>query len=236
MRPCGLARPPGSRSSGFTLIEVMLALAIMTFVTALMWGSFSQTARVKKRMEDAQERTHTIRVALMRMTREVEMAFLSEAEKPGVEEKRTMFVGTSHADLDELRFSWFGHQRMRADRPEADTAVVSYFSEPDPEDRMVTNLMRRETRRLETKDPTKISGETYVLCPAVASVKFSYYDYKKKEWKEEWNTMGADGLQYLPTQVRISLTVIDERGQAATFTSTARLQVTERVGYRPTPQ
>jgi len=111
--------------------------------------------------------------------------------------------------------------------------VVSYFSEPDPDDRMVTNLMRRETRRLETKDPTKIPGETYVLCPAVASVKFSFYDYKKKEWKEEWNTMGADGLQYLPTQVRISLTVIDERGKPATFTSTARLQVTEQVDYRP---
>jgi hypothetical protein len=170
----------------------------------------------------------------MRMTREVEMAFLSASEKSGVEEKRTMFVGTTHADLDELRFSWFGHQRLRADRPEADTAVVSYFSEPDPDDRMVTNLMRRETRRLETKDPAKIPGETYVLCPAVASVKFSYYDYKKKEWKEEWNTMGADGLQYLPTQVRIALTVIDERGQAATFTSTARLQLTERVDYRPT--
>lgn len=228
--------PPLARkapSSGFTLIEVMLALAITSFMTALMWGSFSQTARVKKRMEDAQERTHTIRVALMRMTREVEMAFLSASEKMGVEEQRTMFVGTSHADLDELRFSWFGHQRLRADRREADTAVVIYFPEPDPDDRMITNLMRRETRRLETKDPLKIAGETYVLCPAVASVKFSYYDYKKKEWKEEWNTMGADGLKYLPTQVRISLTVIDERGQAVTFTSTARLQVTERVDYRP---
>jgi prepilin-type N-terminal cleavage/methylation domain-containing protein len=33
--------------AGFTLIEVMLALALMTFVTALLWGSFSQTARVK---------------------------------------------------------------------------------------------------------------------------------------------------------------------------------------------
>jgi general secretion pathway protein J len=64
-------------------------------------------------------------------------------------------------------------------------------------------------------------------------VKFSFYDYKKKEWKEEWNTIGADGLQYLPTQVRISLTVIDERGKAVTFTSTARLQVTEKVYYHP---
>jgi general secretion pathway protein J len=219
--------------AGFTLIEVMLALSIMTFVTALLWGSFSQTARVKKRVENAQERTHTIRVALMRMTREVEMAFLSESEKVGVEERRAMFVGTTHADFDEFRFSWFGHQRLRADRPEADTAVVSYFPEPDPDDRMITNLMRRETRRLESKDPTKIPGETYILCPNVTSVKFSFYDYKKKEWKEEWNTMGADGLTYLPTQVRISLTVIDERGKAVTFTSTARLQVTEQVGYRP---
>ena len=219
--------------AGFTLIEMMLALSIMTFVTALLWGSFSQTARVKKRVEDAQERTHTIRVALMRMTREVEMAFQSDSEKVGVEEKRTMFVGTTHADFDEFRFSWFGHQRLRADRPEADTALVTYFSEPDPDNRMVTNLMRRETRRLETKDPNKIPGETYVLCPNVTSVKFSFYDYKKKEWKEEWNTIGADGLQYLPTQVRISLTVIDERGKAVTFTSTARLQVTEKVYYHP---
>jgi general secretion pathway protein J len=227
------ARRSRPRAGGFTLIEVMLALTIMTFVTALLWGSFSQTARVKKRMEDVQERTHTIRVALMRMTREIEMAFLSASEKIGVEERRTMFVGSSQSDFDRLRFSWFGHQRLRADRPESDTAVITYFSEPDPDDRMLTNLMRRETRRLESKDPEKIPGETYVLCPAVTSVKFSYYDFKKKEWKEEWNTMGADGLQYLPTQVHIAVKFIDERGEIVTFTSTARIQVTERVDYRP---
>jgi len=235
MRRHGSTRRSPALSGGFTLIEVMLALAIMTFVTALLWGSFSQTAQVKKRIENTQERTHTIRVALMRMTRELEMAFLSDAEKFGAEERRTMFVGSSQSDFDKLRFSWFGHQRLRADRPEGDTAVVSYFSEPDPDDRMLTNLMRRETRRLEPKDPEKIPGETYVLCPAVTSVKFSYYDYKTQEWTEEGNTMGADGLQYLPTQVRISLKVVDERGEPLTFTSTARLQVTEKVAYRPKP-
>jgi general secretion pathway protein J len=217
------------QSGGFTLIEVMLAMAIMTFVTALLWGTFSGMAKVKKRTEDAQERTHTIRVALMRITREIEMAFLSTNDRAGSDEKRTMFVGSSHADLDELRFSWFGHQRLRADRPEGDTSVVSYFSEPDPENRMITNLMRRETRRLENKDPLKIPGETYVLCPAVNTVRFSYYDFKKKEWTQEWNTSGADGLQYLPTQVRIALTVNDENGKPITFTSTARIQLTERV-------
>ena len=76
--------------AGFSLVEVMLALALMVFVTALLWGTFAQTAKVKKRVEDAQDRTHTVRVALMRMTREIEMAFVSATESscsPAVSER-----------------------------------------------------------------------------------------------------------------------------------------------------
>jgi len=219
--------------AGFSLVEVMLALALMVFVTALLWGTFAQTAKVKKRVEDAQDRTHTVRVALMRMTREIEMAFVSATESMGTQERRTMFSGTARNDFDELRFSWFGHQRMRADAAEGDTSLVHYFTAPDPDDSSVTNLMRRETRRLESKDPGLIPGETYLLCPDIAQLKLAYYDYKEKDWREEWDTTRADGLQYLPTQVRISLTVIDQRGDPITFVSIARLHVLERVDYRP---
>jgi hypothetical protein len=93
--------------------------------------------------------------------------------------------------------------------------------------------MRRETRRLEAKDPELIPGETYLLCPAVVRLKFAYYDYQQKDWRDEWDTTKADGLQYLPTQVRILLTVLDERGQPVTFISIARLHALERIDYRP---
>jgi general secretion pathway protein J len=218
---------------GFTLLEIMLALALMALLTSILWGTFAQTAKVKKRIEQSQDRTHTVRVALMRMSREIEMAFMSNSEAVGVQDRRTMFSGTSHTDFDELRFSWFGHQRMRSDAPESDTALVTYFSQPDLEDSTRTNLMRRETRRLESKDIKLIPGETYILCPSISRLKFAYYDYKQKEWREEWDTTKADGLQYLPTQVRIALTVLDERGMAITFTSIARLHALERVDYRP---
>jgi len=219
--------------SGFTLIEVMLALALMALVTSILWGTIAQTAKVKKRIEDAQDRTHTVRVALMRMSREIEMAYQSNFEALGTQERRTMFSGVSHNDFDELSFSWFGHQRLRADAAEGDTAVVRYFSQPDPDDYSQTNLMRRETRRLEAKDPELIPGETYLLCPAVVRLKFAYYDYQQKDWRDEWDTTKADGLQYLPTQVRILLTVLDERGQPVTFISIARLHALERIDYRP---
>ena len=219
--------------SGFTLLEVLLAFAILGFITTIIWGTFTQTNAIKKRTEAVQDRTHAARVALMRLSRELEMAFLSDSENPAVQERRTMFISEAQRDVDELRFSWFGRQRLRTDIPESDTAVIMYYAQADPDDPSVTNLMRRETRRLEAVDPRTIPGESYVLCPGVARLKFSFFDYKKKEWREDWSTMGADGLQYLPTHVRIALTIYDEKGREQTFTSSARIMMTERVAYRP---
>jgi general secretion pathway protein J len=229
---------PGVRTerrgdAGFTLLEVLLAMAILAFVTATLFGTFSQTSRVKKRIEAAQERTHVVRVALMRMTREIEMAFLSDSENPFTPERRTMFVGSGGGEIGELRFSWFGHQRLRAEGAEADSSVVVYYGEADRDQPGIINLMRRETRRLEVGDPRELPGESYVLCPDVRRLSFSFYDFKKKEWREDWTTIGADGFQYLPTHVRINLTVLDERGQEVTYFSAARIQMTERVAYRP---
>jgi general secretion pathway protein J len=223
------------RGAGFTLLEMMLAITIMGFMTALLWGSFSRTAQIKKRTEAAQDRVHAARVALMRISREIEMAYMSFSFNQALQERRTMFIGAPHADFDELRFSWFGHQRLRADSAEGDTAVVMYYAEPDPVDRRAINLIRRETRRIEQKDPKTIPGESYILCPGVTRLKFQYYDFRNKQWKEEWNTMGADGLPYLPSHVRITLGLLDERGQEMTFSSAARIQMTEFVDHRPAP-
>jgi hypothetical protein len=228
-----VATPARRQAAGFTLLEVLLAFAILGFITTIIWGTFSQTNVIKKRTEAVQERSHSARVALMRLSRELEMAFLSDSENPAIQERRTMFISEAERDVDELRFSWFGRQRLRTDIPEADSSVIMYYGQPDPDDPSVTNLMRRETRRLEAADPRTLPGESYVLCPGVARLKFSFFDYKKKEWREDWNTQGVDGLQFLPTHVRIALTIYDEKGREQTYTSSARIMMTERVGYKP---
>jgi general secretion pathway protein J len=221
-----------ARQSGFTLIEIMAAFGILAFVTTIMWGSFTQTATSKRAIEAAQDRAHTVRVALLRMAREIEMSFIGD-ENGAIAERRTMFVGSSHGDVDELMFSAFAHQRLRAGLNEGDTTLISYFGERDPDDRRVLNLMRRETRRLQLEDPKVVPAESYVLCPDVVKVKFSFYDYKKKEWESEWSTLSATGYTYPPSHVRITLTVIDERGREVVYSTDARIHMTERVAYRP---
>ena len=223
-------------SGGFTMIELMLALAIFAFITTIMFGSFSQTVSSKKAIQSEQERAHAVRVALMRMAREIEMAYVSDNENTAIANRRTLFVGSARADVDELMFSTFAHQRLRAGAAEGDTSLITYYGARDPDDKRVLNLMRRETRRLQAEDPRTLPGEGYILCPDVARVKFAYYDHKKKEWETEWSTLDASGTSYLPTHVRIQLTVIDERGAEVSYSTDARIQITELVGYRNSAQ
>jgi general secretion pathway protein J len=222
------------RQRGFTLIEVMLVMAILAFVTTLMFGSFSQTATNKKALEAAQERTHTVRVALMRMAREIEMAYLAADIQTSGSYTRTFLIGSSQSSVDELSFSTFAHQRLRGGLAESDTAVVTYYGARDPDDGRITNLMRRETRRLQAEDPKSLLGESYVLCPDVVSVKFSYWDYIKKEWQREWDTR-TPGVDKLPSHIRISLTVVDERGKEVAYSTDARIHMTEKVELQVPP-
>lgn len=218
---------------GFTLLEVMLALSILAFISLTVWGTFSRTYATKRRLDLAQERIHVARVALMRITRELEMAYLSNHENALIQDRRTMFVSTSSGDVDELKFSWFGKQRLRADAAEGDTGIVLYYAERDPDNSQVMNLVRRETRRLQAQDPMAIRADTYVLCPDVTRLKFSFFDARTREWRDAWSTIGGDQLDYLPTHVRVALTIRDERGKDVTYLSGARIQMTEKVQHIP---
>ena len=229
-----MARVQGSlrrRSAGFTLIEIMLAVAILAILTTLMWSAFSQASRNKKRVEAAQERTHTVRTALLRMAREIEMTFLSESNEPDATLPRTQFIAASRPDVDELWLTAFAHQRLRGGSAEGDTSIIGYFGARDPDDRRILNLMRRESRRLVSRDPREVPGETYIVCPDIVRLKLTYYDYRKKEWRDEWNSNMA-GWSFLPSHVHISLTVLTAEGREVTYTTDARIQLTERVGYR----
>jgi general secretion pathway protein J len=219
--------------AGFTLIEVMVSVSIVAIISALLWSSMSDTTKIKRKFEAIQDRTAQVRMALDRMAREIAMAYISDHEDPTISDRRTLFDGHGRGSIDALTFSYMGHERLFKDAPEADTAVVMYYGEPDPNDRRKTNLMRRETRRLQAIDPRKLPGDAYVLCEDVVRLKITYYDRQKKEWHDEWSTVNADGQQYLPWRVRIQLVVRDERGVEVPYVTEAHTMLTERIGWTP---
>ncbi len=194
-------------SAGFTLIEVMIAMSILASITVLVWGSFQQTFRTRRLIEGNLTRYRAARVAMDRILRDVQMAYLSQNNVPGTEQTpRTFFEGQRRPDIDELRFSYFGHQRLYADSKEGDTAAVGYFSGRDPDDPRRLNLYRKETRRLQADRFENIPGEVELLCDDVVRLEIAYYHPDRKEWIENWRTTSADGFpNRLPSRVRLRL-------------------------------
>ena len=54
------------RPEGMTLIEAMVAITILSMVTLLVYGGFSQTMRNRARMEAGTDRAHVVRRAQRR--------------------------------------------------------------------------------------------------------------------------------------------------------------------------
>ena len=198
-------------------------VAIIAGMMTLLWGSFSLTVNAKRRVEAIEERYHQIRLAMTRMTREISMAYLSQNDVSGSLNPRTRFVGQRNSSADDLIFSALAHMRLKQDAKECDQSLVRYYAAPDPDDRGITNLMRRETRRLGVERPGE-EGPAYVMLQDIEELHFEYFDADKNEWKDTWNTMSADGEpNRLPTKVRVLLTLRNEAGKEVTLRTATRI-------------
>ncbi len=217
---------------GMTLIEVIVAVAIITMMIAGVWASFRGTIRGMKATEKIQTRYGMIRNAMGTMSRELSMAYLS-FNRPSSEVKHyTLFEGRDGFDADSLTFSSFGHLRIRKDANESDQTVIQYFLAKDPKDASRTHLYRRATRRLTGDLPERLENfyPAYVLCEDVKEIDFKYWDVRKIEWVDEWRTTQKDlHPDRLPTRVKMTMKIMDQTGKLVTYTTQVALFMQEKI-------
>lgn len=226
-----LPKRPHHHRSGFTLIELLISIAILAGMTALVWGSFSISAKSKQRVEKMGERYHQIRVAMNRMVREISMAYLSKNDTLGTTNPRTRFVSLRNRTIDDFMFSAMAHNPFEENAKECDQSLIRYFQAPDPDDRSRTNLMRRESRRLGVEHPGE-EGQAEIVLEDVTELHYEFLDDTLNEWKEDWNTTTADGQpDRLPAVVRISGVIKDERGKDMPILTAARLQLRDPLWF-----
>lgn len=192
--------------SGFTLVELMLAITVLTFMMAIAWSVISGTIFTRKYLQERTEREHEIRVAMSIMVRDLSSAYISANEDQNLPERRTLFVGKGGSNVDNLRFSSMAHRVLWGDANESEQTAIAYSAESDPENRSQTNLVRREQRRPSNEPTRQEPAELDLLLRNVQRVKFDYYDWKAKEWKDDWDSTQADGERgRLPSRIRITI-------------------------------
>lgn len=223
--------------AGFTLIELVISLGIVAFMMMLAWQTTSAAIFTRKNLAFEQERDHELRVATSRIVRDLGSAYLSSNEDQSSMERRTLFIGRSEGTVDELRFSTMAHEVLWADANESEQTVVTYMAESDPDDRSKTNLVRKELRRM--PDPLESRGETPaevdLLIRDVERVRFEYFDFKDKSWKQRWDSTQVDAERgRLPTRVRVTIEVAIHRGddkETVKYITQARLPLQEELKF-----
>ncbi len=217
---------------GFTILEVLVSVGILTMMMGIVWGVNRETALTKKRLEATQQRWREVRAATQRIVGDFGMAFLSGNENPNLTERQTFFVGEAGSTIATARFTTLGHQVLWADAHEGDQTVIAYSEESDPEDRSKKNLMRRETHRTAQKKMAEIPGDSEVLFSGIKRFELEYWDAKDQAWDEDWDTTSAAGKKgRLPGRVKITLVFDDERGKESRVTTQAQVHLQEMLQF-----
>ncbi len=198
LRP-GLAR-------GFTLIELMIAVAILALISTLLYGAFSGLERTREGVSRLADRYHEGRAALQRMAYELRGAYVS-AHQPanqGLIVSKTAFIGTRDTPAARIDFNSFSHRRLDKDAKESDQAELSYFGSPNPDGSGQLDLVRRVSAHLDT-EPDR-GGRVQVLATDIDLFSLDYLDATTGQWTDKWDTTQAlEQNNRLPLQIRIAL-------------------------------
>ncbi len=187
-------------SSGFTLLEVLLALSILAVIATTIYSSFSTAGRNVESAEEVRDGTDRARTLLARLTNDIANAYVGMSgtflygKKVETEEDKLRFDSIYLTTLTNWR---------KPDSKEMELWEVGYFFQerPDGSGRV---LMRKEKRELSSDVPPREGGIDYELTDTVAGLQLRYSSDGAK-WTDEWTQGG------LPKAVDIVLTLDDGR-------------------------
>lgn len=210
---------------GFTLIEVIISIAILAAITSLLFGAFAALKRSKDGLSRVQDRQREARLAMARITRELQSAYLS-AHMPlnqALLVQKTIFKSERGTPADRLNFTAFANKRLDKNAHVSDQCELSYFGSPNPDGSGTTDLVRRIDTELDL-EPDK-GGKVEVLATDIDLFDLEYLDAQSGEWQESWDTTQTTGQpDRLPLQVRVILVLNGgRRSSAERSRSTIRL-------------
>ena len=200
---------------GMTLLEVMVAVAILAGIMAAAWGSYRSATDQQQRMQEINERLHAVEQAVNRIVRDMSTAFMTvHGDDDSQTEIRyeTGFLG----DRDRVDFTSMGYVRMFRNEKVGDQSEISYFLKDMRNDdgELSTYLVRREQAPI--NDDFTRGGTILPLLEKVRGFRLQYWDDSKAEisvgddgWLDEWDTEKTDYKNRLPSRVKIEIEIDD---------------------------
>lgn len=212
-------RLPGT-PGGFTLVEVLIAIAILAIVLSTVYESFIQTRKAIGKTEASIEELRGVRAAFTRMMQDINMAFLVQNND------NTLFVGTDDFSEsypnDSIDFTSYSNKFRNKDVKESDQIEVGYYMKRGNEDS--ATLMKRTKKRID--ENPGYGGDSYEISEYITGLNFRYLD-QDGVWVDSWDSRVNKAI---PNAVEITIIVKDSSGNDISYKTIAEVPLGKRSG------
>ncbi|MCI5066711.1 prepilin-type N-terminal cleavage/methylation domain-containing protein [bacterium] len=234
--------PPASpplEDRGFTLIEVLLAIGILSVMVTLSYSSIESILRSKKAIENDQEIERLELVLMRRLTREFQLAYPNLPRLPPADNLKQRF--SSRENLlgkqgtmpngqpgDSVTFVAIsaGQQFLEDRRSNSGLVQITYSLREDPErapqeEYPVYSLIREEVPYKRPYEQAYAEALRFPLLDFAEGLQIEYFDLREGVWTREW---GDEERRDLPALLRFTLSVRSPNGKPARIRATVPMR------------
>ncbi|MHB1397111.1 MAG: type II secretion system protein GspJ [Trichloromonadaceae bacterium] len=173
---------------GFTLVEIMVAVAVAAVLLSTIYGVFEAVAGAKQRLDQEGENYHVARVIFDRLSRELRGVYA-----PTTNPRSRFEGGTNEQGETYLRFTTTASTPLSG----AGIGEVSYLLQQDQDNPAGRKVLERSEQGL-TSAAQSVQG--YRIAGGIDTLTLRFFD--QGAWSEQWP---AANPVKLPQAVEISL-------------------------------
>ncbi len=221
-----------SAGAGFTLIEMMLAIGILSMVLAMLAESFNVVGHGKIHAEARMDANQAGRAVLSQLTQEICGAVRAVPNTPNAQ-PNMLLVGTGHMQagnaVDGLVISTLGAGHHRSVFGFGTEELVTYSAQPNPDHRGWFLLTRTQQSALVPPQGV-LQPVSMVLADNLLALHIRYYD--GQIWNESWNSQDTSTPLPLPEAISIDLEMAGSGGQPIDFSTQVTVPMSPQLQAR----
>lgn len=222
--------------SGFTLIEIVVSLAILAVIVGITYLSLSNIVLTKQLLDDRRDSDRIADSSINRLSKELQLAFSGiallihpDSDKQSQLSNKINLVGLegnlgNGEPGDTISFvALEGGQYLPDGGTHSGVVQITYRVEEDPDnpDSKTYYLIRDEIPIIKPEEKAKEKRMTFPITKELVSLQIRYFDRETGEWSRSW---GSETHVKLPAMVELKFKIMSPGGTVDTFTTAVALR------------
>lgn len=201
---------------GFTLLEVLLSVAIFSLISIATAKQISMIRNTKVLAFDELDMYNGIRAAFSILKTDLNQSFHVQLDDLGSDIKTALSRNEKvpHTVFDgrksEIVFTSLSHRNYYQGRRECEQTEISYFLQ-QRKGNSHQSLMKRESDKID--GDLYQGGSIYTVLDNISSLEFTYWDEKTAKWQDTWNSDTGNYRDKFPMAVKMKIGVINPKNK-----------------------